>query len=121
MQRARVFTDRAVLSTRLGERALGEALVGALFLGLCAAAAWVILAHPKPAVWDEARLLESRFEAPYHPAPPYGMSAQLAVIAIRSVVPAEGPALHEWVRLAALVLFPGDPAPLAARWRPRGP
>ena len=114
MQRARVFTDRAALSTRVGERALGDALVGALFLGLAAAAAFVILAHPKPAVWDEARLLESRFEAPYHPAPPYGMSAQLAVIAIRSVVPAEGPALHEWVRLAAMLFYAGAAAALAA-------
>lgn len=115
MQRARVFTDRAAFSTRIGERALVEALVGALFLGLCAAAAWVILAHPKPALWDQARLLESRFEAPYHPAPPYGMSAQLAVIAIRSIAPAEGPALHEWVRLAAMLFYTGAAAALAAR------
>jgi len=116
MQRARAFTDRVALSTRLGERARGEVLVGALFLGLAALAAWVILAHPKPAVWDEARLLESRFEAPYHPAPPYGMSAQLLVIAIRSIVPAQGPALHEWVRLAAMLFYVGAAAALAARW-----
>jgi len=116
MQRAQVFTDRVAHSTRLGERALGEVLVGALFLGLAAVAAWVILANPKPAVWDEARLLESRFEAPYHPAPPYGMSAQLAVIAIRSIAPAQGPALHEWVRLAAMLFYVGAAAALAARW-----
>ncbi len=116
MQRTRVFTERAAVPDRLGEGALGEALVGALFLGLCAVAAWVVLAYPKPAVWDEARLLEARFEAPYHPAPPYGMSAQLAVIAIRSVVPAGGPALHEWVRLAAMLFYAGAAAALAARW-----
>jgi len=114
MQRMQVFTDRAALSTRSGERAAGEVLVGALFLGLCAVAAWVILAHPKPAVWDEARLLESRFEAPHHPAPPFGMSAQLAVIAIRSAIPAGGPALHEWVRLAAMLFYAGAAAALAA-------
>lgn len=116
MQRERVFTDRAAFPARPGEGALGEALVGALFLGLCAAAAWVVLAYPKPAVWDEARLLEARFEAPYHPAPPYGMSAQLAVIAIRSAVPAGGPALHEWVRLVAMLFYSGAAAALAARW-----
>jgi hypothetical protein len=116
LERERISAGRAALLRRSAERALGEALVGALFLGLAAASAWVILAHPKPAVWDQARLLESRFEAPHHPAPPYGMTAQLAVIAIRSVAPSEGPALHEWVRLAAMLFYAGAAAALAARW-----
>jgi hypothetical protein len=115
MQRMRVFTGRTALSARVADRALAEAIVAVLFLGLCGAAACVILAWPKPAVWDQARLLESRFEAPYHPAPPYAMTAQLVVIALKALVPAGGPALHEWVRLAAMLCYAGASAALAAR------
>jgi hypothetical protein len=115
MQRTRIFTAGPAFSARVGSRTAAEALVAALFVGLCAAAAWVILAFPKPAVYDQARLLEARFEAPYHPSPPYGFTAQLAVIAIRALVPAGGPALHEWVRLLAMLAYAGAAAALAAR------
>ena len=115
MQRARIFTAGPAFSARVGSRAIAEALLAGLFVGLCAAAAWVILAFPKPAVFDQARLLAARFEAPFHPSPPYGFTAQLAVIAIKAVVPAAGPALHEWVRLLAMLCYAGAAAALAAR------
>lgn len=115
MQRTRIFTAGPAFSARVGSRAAAEALVAALLVGLCAAAAWVILAFPKPAVYDQARLLAARFEAPYHPSPAYGFTAQLAVIAIRALAPAGGPALHEWVRLVAMLAYAGAAAALAAR------
>ena len=110
MQRARIFTAgegaaagaRLALAAQLGVPAL-------LLLGIGASAAFLI-AHPQTPVFDQARLLEARFEAPYHPAPPFGLSVQLIVIAIKALLPAGVPPA-EPVRVAAMALWA-----LSAAW-----
>ena len=102
MQRMRLFTRPhwAFAPARLD--ALERAAVPALLALLVAGASLVILQNPKPAIWDQARLLEARFEAPHHPAPPYAFSAQLLVIGLRAVAPGGAEHLHELLRVVAL-------------------
>jgi hypothetical protein len=110
MQPARSFTAWQEERARLGGRALADAALVA-FSALCAlAAAATIAAHPKTAIWDQARLLEARFEQPFHPSPSLGFTSQLLVIALRALLPAGAP-LHEVLRIAAMLFWAG-----AATW-----
>jgi len=106
MQRARLFTawDGAWALPSLRQRS--ALAVPGLLLLLLLGAAWWILLHPKPPVWDQARLLEARFEAPYHPAPPYGFTVQLLVIGLKALLPSGAP-LHEALRVVAMAFWAG--------------
>ena len=105
MQRSRVFTvprgeiDAAGALARLP-------WVPALTLLLVAAAGAWIAANPNTPVWDQARLLEARFEAPWHPAPPFGFTAQLLVVLVRPLA-GDPAALDVVVRTAAMALWVG--------------
>jgi len=87
-------------------RDLAGAGVVALLCLLLLGSAVAILAWPKPAVWDQARLLEARFELPFHPSPPFGFTSQLCVIALKGLLPASAP-LAEAVRIFAMVFWAG--------------
>ena len=76
----------------------------ALLCLLVLATAAAILAWPSEAIWDQARLLEARFELPYQPSPPFGFTAQLCVIALRALLPAAVP-LNEAVRIFAMAAW----------------
>jgi hypothetical protein len=80
--------------------------VAALLCLLVVASAAAILAWPKEAVWDQARLLEARFALPFHPAPPFGFTVQLCVIALKALLPAGVP-LNEAVRIFAMAFWSG--------------
>jgi hypothetical protein len=110
MQRAQLFTGWEEAGALARPRDLARLWIPGLLVVLVAAAAAVILAHPKLPVWDQARLLESRFEAPYHPALPYGFTSQLLVIALKALLPV-GVALHEALRVVAMAFWAG-----AATW-----
>ncbi len=113
MQRMPLFTRPhwAFAPARLD--ALERAAVPALLALLVTGASLVILQNPKPAIWDQARLLEARFEAPHHPAPPYAFTAQLLVIGLRAVAPGGAEHLHELLRVVALAFYAGAVALLA--------
>ncbi len=112
MQRARFFTDsEAEIAPDAGAEEGAPATLWARlpWIGLAtgvlivAAAAW-LAAHPNPAAWDQARLLEARLEAGHAPAPPMGFSAQLLVVALRPFA-ADADTLHWLVRSASLALW----------------
>jgi len=93
----------------LARRAWLPALTALLVL---ASAAW-IAAHPNAPVWDQARLLEARFEAPWYPSPPYGFTTQLLVCLLRPFA-AGAENLDSLVRIAAMALWAGAASWLAA-------
>jgi hypothetical protein len=113
MQRMRLFTRPDWAFAPAGLAGLERAAVPVLLALLVLGASAVILENPKPAIWDQARLLEARFEAPYHPAPPYGFTAQLLVIGLRAVAPGGAEHLHELLRVVALAFYAGAAALLA--------
>jgi hypothetical protein len=113
MQRTRLFTAWDGSFSLPGERALARSIVPVLFGLFALAAAAVLAAHPKPAIWDQARLLEARFEAPYHPAPPFGFTAQLAVIVVKALAPADAD-LNVVVRICAMLFWAGAATLLAS-------
>lgn len=119
MQRTRFFTVTARIFSVTGEEAGTEraaalpwvpALAGLLVLATGAA----IAVHPNTPVWDQARLLEARFQAPWYPAPPFGFTAQLLVVALRPFAADPG-GLDTLVRVVAMALWAG-----AATWLATG-
>ena len=112
MQRARLFTAWDGTFSLASGRSLARFGVPALLALLLFGASAVILQNPKVAIWDQARLLEARFEAPYYPALPFGFTSQLLVIALRALLPAGAP-LHEMLRLVAMAFWAGSAAWLA--------
>jgi hypothetical protein len=112
MQRVRFFTAWDWTFSPGSAQALARLGIPALLVLLLFGASAVILQNPKVAIWDQARLLEARFEAPYYPALPFGFTSQLLVIALRALLPAGAP-LHEVLRLVAMAFWAGSAAWLA--------
>ena len=110
MQRARIFTAWEEAGAAARQRALADVGVAVVFAACVVVAAAAILAHPKTPIWDQARLLEARFEVPYHPSPEFGFTSQLLVITLKAVLPAGAP-LHEVLRIVAMLFWAG-----AATW-----
>jgi hypothetical protein len=104
MQRARIFSAWEEGGAPARSRALADVGLALVFAGFVVGAAALLLAHPKLAIWDQARLLEARFEAPYHPSPSLGFTAQLLVIALKATLPAAAP-LHETLRIVAMLFW----------------
>ena len=113
MQRARLFTAWEGTFSLASAQSLARLGVPALLTLLLFGASAVILQNPKVAIWDQARLLEARFEAPYYPALPFGFTSQLFVIALKALLPAGAP-LHETLRLVAMAFWAGSAVWLAA-------
>ncbi len=105
--RAELATDTAAALARLP-------WLPALTLLLLAGAGALIAMHPNTLIWDQARLLEARFEAPWYPAPPFGFTAQLLVCLLRPFA-AGAAGLDSLVRIAAMSLWAG-----AATWLATG-
>ena len=112
MQRARLFTAWDGTFSLASPQSLARLAVPALLVLLLFGASAVILQNPKVAIWDQARLLEARFEAPHYPALPFAFTSQLLVIPLRALLPAGAP-LHEVLRLVAMALWAGSAAWLA--------
>ena len=112
MQRARLFTALDGAFSLASPKSLARLGVPALLTLLLFGASVVILQNPKVAIWDQARLLEARFEAPYYPALPFAFTSQLLVIALKALLPAGAP-LHEVLRLVAMAFWAGSAAWLA--------
>jgi hypothetical protein len=106
MHRALLFKAWHGVFAQARPRDWAGAGVAALLCLLVLATAAAILAWPNEAIWDQARLLEARFERPFHPAPPFGFTAQLCVIAIKGLLPAGAPA-NEAVRIFAMAFWAG--------------
>ncbi len=113
MQRARIFTAWEEAGAASRQRALADVALAVVFAGFVLGAAAVILVNPKAPIWDQARLLEARFEMPYHPSPAFGFTSQLLVIALKAVLPAGAP-LHEVLRVVAMVFWAGTATWLAS-------
>ena len=127
MQRSRFFTAapaetaaraemgaRAELATDAPGALVRLSWLPALTLLLVAGAGALIATHPNTLIWDQARLLEARFEAPWYPSPPFGFTAQLLVCLLRPFV-ADAAGLDSLVRIAAMTLWAG-----AATWLATG-
>jgi len=95
------------LETGTEERARGlrRFAIPALTTALIAAACGVILAHPRPAVWDQQALLAASFRAPELPSPARGFTSQLIVASYRAVTAGEGASLNSGVRVVAAALY----------------
>jgi hypothetical protein len=114
MQRAWLLNLWDAASAPSRRLPLGRLALPALGAGLALAAAAVLAALPQAPIWDQARLLEARFQAPYHPAPPFGFTAQLLVIGLRALLPAGVP-LAPALRVVAMLFWGGSAAWLASR------
>jgi len=101
MHRASLFKAWHGFFAQDRTRDRAAAWVVALLCLLVVGAAAALVAWPKAPIWDQARLLEARFERPFHPSPPFGFTAQLCVIAIKAVWPASA-SLPEAVRVFAM-------------------
>lgn len=114
MQRARPLTSWDAAASPPGRLPLARLVLPAFGAFLALAAAAFLASLPQAPVWDQARLLEARFEAPYYPAPPFGFTAQLFVIGLRALLPAGVP-LAPALRVVAMLFWGG-----AAAWLARG-
>ena len=91
MHRATFFTAWQGVFDATRPRDLSGAGVVALLCLLLVVTGAAVGAWPKAAIWDQARLLEARFELPDPPSPPFGFSVQLGVIALKALLPADAP------------------------------
>lgn len=116
MQRSRFFTaTRSEIGSETHDARDALARfpwIPAFALLLVAGFGGLIAAHPNTPMWDQAQLLEARFEGPHVPSPPFGFTSQLLVCLLRPFA-ADVAALHTLLRFTAMALWAGGAVWLA--------